>query len=79
MDPHREVASVNAFVRRSDATQSSGSAGIVTAASVTAARIVAWKPGTDSAAAPTAAISEARKESSIIAAGSADTGIAAPA
>ena len=70
---------VNAFVRRSDAMQFSGSAGTATADSVTAATTAALKPGAGSAAAPMTDIGAARKESSIIAIGSADTAIAAPA
>ena len=70
---------VNGFVRLSGATQFSGSAGTATADSVTAATPAALKPGADSAAAPTTGTSEARRESSIIATGSEDTAIAAPA
>ena len=70
---------VNGFVRLSDATQCSGSAGTATADSVTAARPAALKPGAGSAAAPTTATSEAPKDSSIIATGSADTAVVAPA
>ena len=70
---------VNGFVRLSDATQFSGSAGTATGDSVTAARSAAPKPGAGSAAAPTTGTSEARKESSIIGIGSEDTAIAAPA
>ena len=69
----------NAFVRLSDATPFSGSAGTATAGSVTAAKPVALKPGAGSAAAPTTGTSEARKEDSIIATASADTAIAARA
>jgi hypothetical protein len=64
---------VNAFVRLSDAAQCSGSAGTATAGSVTAARPAALKHGADSDAAPTTDTNEARKESSIIVTGSADT------
>ena len=64
---------VNGFVRLSDATQSSGSAGTATADSVTAATTAALKPDADSDAAPTTDTSEALNESSTIVTGSADT------
>ena len=64
---------VNAFVRLSDATQSSGSAGTATAGSVTAAAPAASKPAADRDAAPTTGTSEALKDSLIIVTGNADT------
>jgi hypothetical protein len=69
---------VNGFVRLSDATQSSGSAGTVTADTVTAARSAVPKPGAGSAAALTPDTSKVRKASSIIGTGSANTAVVVP-
>ena len=69
----------NAFVRLSDATPFFGSAGTATADSVTAATAAELKPGAASVAAPTIAISEARKESSITETGNANIAAVAPA
>ena len=70
---------VNGFVRLPAATQCSGSAVTATAGNVTAAKPAAWKPGAGSDAAPTAAISEAPKDGSIIATGNSDTAVVEPA
>jgi hypothetical protein len=70
---------VNAFVRPLDATQCSGSADTATADNVIAATFADPKPVAGSDAAPTAATSEARKDSSIIVTGSGDIAIVAPA
>jgi len=70
---------VNGFVRSSDATHCSGSAGTATADNVTTAMHAAWKPGAGSDAAPTAATSEAPKDGSIIATGNVNTAVVAPA
>ena len=69
----------NAFVRQSDVTRCSGSAGTATADSVTAATTAALKPDADSDAAPTTDTSEALKDGSIIATGNANTAVVAPA
>ena len=70
---------VNEFVRQSNVTRCSGSAGTVTADSVTAAIPAASKPGAVSAVVLTIAISEAPKDGSIIVTDNADTAVVAPA
>lgn len=70
---------VNAFVLLQDVVQFSGSAGIATGDSVTAAMPAAPKRAWVSVAAPTTGTSEARKENSIIVTANADIAIAAPA
>ena len=68
----------NGFAAAGNVTRCSGSAGIATAASAIAARLAATEPAGNSAATPTAAISGARKDGSIIATASGTTGGAGP-
>jgi len=70
---------VSGFASALDATQCSGSAGTAIADSAIAVPPAEAKPGSGSAAAPTAATSEARKGDSIIATASGNTGAAVPA
>ena len=69
----------NGFVRQSDVTLCSGSAGTATADSVTAAIPAASKPGGVSAVVLTIATSEVPKDGSIIVTDNADTAAVAPA
>jgi hypothetical protein len=68
---------VNGYV--SDASRCSGSAGTATAGNAIAARRAGLRPGGDSGGAPTAAISEARKDGSTIETVNANTADAAHA